>query len=93
MAVLPNPVQVTTQHKQPRPTNADIMRASSPSGPKVVQPCARSRPRSFASKRGQIDLDKMIAARKAGASPWDLHERAVAGEFAPPKPFDQRTRF
>lgn len=33
----------------------------------------------------QIDVDpeKMIAARKGGASPWALHERAFAGEFAP----------
>lgn len=40
----------------------------------------------------QIDPDKMIAARKAGASPWELHERALAGEFASPKPSDPRTR-
>jgi hypothetical protein len=32
----------------------------------------------------------MIAARKRGTSPWDLHERAFAGEFAPVKPFDPR---
>ncbi len=37
-----------------------------------------------------VDPDKMIAARKAGASRWDLHERAFAGEFAPPKPYDPR---
>jgi len=37
-----------------------------------------------------VDPDKMIEARKAGASPWDLHERAFAGEFAPPKPYDPR---
>jgi catechol-2,3-dioxygenase len=30
-----------------------------------------------------IDPDKMVAARKAGASPWEIHERSVAGEFAP----------
>ena len=40
-----------------------------------------------------IDPDKMTAARKAGAPPWELHERAVAGEFAPGKPDDPRTRF
>ena len=33
-----------------------------------------------------VDPEKMIAARKAGASTWELHERAVAGEFAPAKP-------
>jgi catechol 2,3-dioxygenase len=35
----------------------------------------------------------MIAARKAGASAWELHERAGSGEFAPEKPFDHRARF
>ena len=37
-----------------------------------------------------VDPDKMILARKAGASAWELHERAYAGEFAPPQPFDPR---
>ena len=37
-----------------------------------------------------VDPDKMIAARKAGASPWELHERARAGEFAPGQPYDPR---
>jgi catechol 2,3-dioxygenase len=37
-----------------------------------------------------IDPDKMIAARKAGASPWELHERAFAGEFVPLKAHDPR---
>ena len=40
-----------------------------------------------------IDPEKMLAARKSGASPWELHERALAGEFAPAKPFDGHTRF
>lgn len=40
-----------------------------------------------------VDPDKMLAARKAGASPWELHERAMAGEFSPSKPFDARTSF
>jgi catechol 2,3-dioxygenase len=42
-------------------------------------------------RRSQIDLDKMIAARKAGASPWELHERASAGQLAPEKPYDPRS--
>ena len=42
-------------------------------------------------RRVQVDPDKMIAVRKAGASPWELHERAFAGEFAPTKPYDPRT--
>ena len=42
-------------------------------------------------RRADIDPDKMIAARKAGASPWEVHERAFAGEFAPTKPYDYRT--
>ena len=32
-----------------------------------------------------FDPEKLLAARKAGASPWDLHQRALAGEFAPGK--------
>ena len=36
-------------------------------------------------RNADIDPDKMVAARKAGASPWELHERAGDGEFAPPK--------
>jgi catechol-2,3-dioxygenase len=30
-----------------------------------------------------VDPEKMVAARRAGASAWELHERAVAGEFTP----------
>jgi hypothetical protein len=37
-----------------------------------------------------VDPDKMIAARKAGASPWELHKRAHVGEFAPAQPYDPR---
>ena len=37
-----------------------------------------------------VDPDKMHAARKTGGSPWDVHERAVAGEFAPDEPQDPR---
>jgi catechol 2,3-dioxygenase len=37
-----------------------------------------------------VDPGKMIAARKARASPWELHERARAGEFAPLQPYDPR---
>ncbi len=40
-----------------------------------------------------VDPDKMIAARKAGASAWEVHERAAAGEFAPAKPYELRTSF
>jgi catechol 2,3-dioxygenase len=39
-----------------------------------------------------IDPQKIIAARKAGASPWELHERAVAGEFTPTTTYDLHTR-
>ena len=41
----------------------------------------------------QFEPEKMVAARKAGASPWELHERAMTGEFAPAKPFDPETTF
>ncbi len=37
-----------------------------------------------------FDPDKMVAARKEGASPWDLHQRTIAGEFAPERPYDGR---
>jgi len=40
-----------------------------------------------------VDLDRMLEARKSGTSPWDLHERAMAGDFAPAKPFDPHTSF
>ncbi len=36
-------------------------------------------PRTF------VDPEKLVEARKAGASPWKVHERAFAGEFAPAK--------
>jgi catechol 2,3-dioxygenase len=35
-----------------------------------------------------LDPEKMVAAREAGASPWELHELAVRGEFAPEKPYN-----
>ena len=41
----------------------------------------------------QIDPEKLVVARKTGASPWELHERAMAKEFAPAKAFDPTTRF
>jgi hypothetical protein len=37
-----------------------------------------------------VDPDKLVAAREADASPWALHERAWAGEFAPAMPYDPR---
>jgi hypothetical protein len=40
-----------------------------------------------------VEPDKMRAARKAGASPWEVHECAVAGEFAPTTPHDPRRCF
>lgn len=35
-----------------------------------------------------IDPEKLIAAREKGASPWEVHTRALAGEFVPAKPYD-----
>jgi len=40
-----------------------------------------------------FDPDKVLAARKAGASHWELHQRAAAGEFQPATPFDPRRAF
>jgi catechol-2,3-dioxygenase len=37
-----------------------------------------------------VDPDKMIDAHDQGASQWDLHVRARAGEFAPATPYDPR---
>jgi len=42
-------------------------------------------------RRVFIDPDKVFGARKAGASPWELHERAFTGEFAPAKSVNPRT--
>jgi len=40
-----------------------------------------------------VDPEKMIAARNAGASAWELRERAIANEFAPAQPYDLRPLF
>jgi catechol-2,3-dioxygenase len=39
--------------------------------------------KSAAQTFAPFDPETLLAARKAGASPWDLHQRALAGEFAP----------
>jgi len=41
----------------------------------------------------QIDPEKLVAAFRTRASAWDLHERAMTGEFEPAKPFDPRIHF
>lgn len=41
----------------------------------------------------QIDPEKLIEARKQGASHWELHERAMAGELEPATPLDPATHF
>lgn len=38
-----------------------------------------------------IDPEMMVAARKAGASAWDVHEHAVAGEFTPATSYELHT--
>ena len=35
-----------------------------------------------------VDPDKMIVAREAGTTPWELHKRAWQGEFVPAGQFD-----
>jgi catechol 2,3-dioxygenase len=47
----------------------------------------------FARRPLGIDVDpgKMILAREAGATAWELHKRAWQGEFSPDKPFDPST--
>ncbi|WP_181165646.1 MULTISPECIES: VOC family protein [unclassified Mesorhizobium] len=46
--------------------------------------------RNAQSNLAFVDPEKLVAARKAGASAWELHERAVAGEFMPDQPYDGR---
>lgn len=46
-----------------------------------------------AGRPAQVDPEKLVEARRAGASPWDLHQRAQAGEFAPAKAYDPATSF
>ena len=38
-----------------------------------------------------VDPEKMVAACRAGASAWELHERAVAGEFTPAGSYELHT--
>jgi catechol 2,3-dioxygenase len=35
-----------------------------------------------------VDPDKLVAAREAGATPQELHERSMAGGFPPSRPVD-----
>ena len=49
--------------------------------------------KSSSSMPAPIDPEKLVAARGAGTSPWELHERATAGEFAPEGLQDWRPRF
>jgi catechol 2,3-dioxygenase len=37
-----------------------------------------------------VDADRVVEARKAGASPDEIHRRAYAGEFPPGAPLDPR---
>jgi len=39
-----------------------------------------------------VDPEKMIEALKAGASAWDVHERAVAGKYTPATTYDLHTK-
>jgi catechol-2,3-dioxygenase len=38
-----------------------------------------------------LDMEKVVAARKAGATPWQIHERAWAGEFLPADKYELST--
>ena len=46
-----------------------------------------------AAQPAPVDPDKLVTARKTGASPWELHERALAGELVPKQPPDPRKHF
>jgi catechol 2,3-dioxygenase-like lactoylglutathione lyase family enzyme len=38
-------------------------------------------------QRGEIDPGKLVAARNAGASHWELHQRSLKDEFVPEKQY------
>jgi catechol 2,3-dioxygenase len=40
-----------------------------------------------------VDPEKMITARKAGASAWEVHKKAFAGEFPPANPYQWHGSF
>lgn len=69
-----NSVELNVNNYTSQWTATEHMRSAAPSG---------------GPRRALIDPDKLLAARKAGASPWQLHERAFAGEFAPENPHRQ----
>ena len=46
-----------------------------------------------AGVRSEVDPDKMIEVRKEGVSPWEIHERAVKGDFTPAKTFNPGRNF
>jgi catechol-2,3-dioxygenase len=48
---------------------------------------------SRAARPAEFDPAKMVEARNAGQSSWQLHQRALAGDFAPAKPYDPRADF
>ncbi|MHB8694978.1 MAG: VOC family protein [Solirubrobacteraceae bacterium] len=51
----------------------------------------RSDPRFVEDPIGKlIDPDALVHARRAGASTWEIHERAYAGELPPTRPVDMR---
>jgi len=40
-----------------------------------------------------VDPEKMITARKTDASAWEMHKKAVAGEFSPASPYQWHGSF
>ena len=51
----------------------------------------RSAPEFAADPIGvRVDPRRLIQARDEGASPWEVHERAYAGEFVPEAGLDLR---
>jgi hypothetical protein len=48
---------------------------------------------SRAARPSEFDPDKVVAARNAGASPWDIHIRIFAGEFPPTHPINMNDAF
>lgn len=46
-----------------------------------------------AARPSEFDPDKLVAARNAGASAWNLHERIYANEFPPSHPTNPSSAF
>ena len=49
--------------------------------------------KTISPKITPINPDKLVEAREKGATPWEIHQRAIAGEFSPKEWGDMRMAF